>query len=87
MAATSTPGAVVLTGGQTARLVCQHIGALGVRLLGELEPGVPIGYLIGGKWDGVPVITKAGGFGSPSTLLDAARAFGGVSIHHRSSNS
>jgi uncharacterized protein YgbK (DUF1537 family) len=79
LAATSTPGAVILTGGQTARLVCQHIGAVGVRLVGELEPGVPVGSLIGGLWDGVPVITKAGGFGSPSTLLDAARAFGVLS--------
>ena len=38
--------------------------------------GVPFGRLIGGVWDGLPVVTKAGGFGGPDTLLDAVRALG-----------
>jgi uncharacterized protein YgbK (DUF1537 family) len=68
------PGLLVLTGGETARTVCTQLGALGVHLLGEVLPGLPVGHLAGGVWDGVLVVTKAGGFGSPSALLDVLRA-------------
>jgi D-threonate/D-erythronate kinase len=68
------PAAVVLAGGATARLVCERLGAFGVALSSELAPGVPIGRLIGGEWDTVMVVTKAGGFGTPTTLRDAVRA-------------
>jgi uncharacterized protein YgbK (DUF1537 family) len=71
-----TPGAVVLTGGATARAVSHRLGATSLRLLGELEPGVPIGQLQDGIWHGVTVVTKAGGFGTPDTLLDVVRALG-----------
>jgi uncharacterized protein YgbK (DUF1537 family) len=64
------PRAIVLVGGQTGRAVCQRLGVTHVELTGELEPGVPIGNLNGGVWDGVTMVTKAGGFGSPNTLLD-----------------
>jgi uncharacterized protein YgbK (DUF1537 family) len=73
---THRPGAVVLVGGATARAVCERFNAHGVRLVGELSPGIPCGSLIGGFWDGMPVVTKAGGFGSPNTLLDVAYALG-----------
>jgi uncharacterized protein YgbK (DUF1537 family) len=75
-AATGSPGAVILAGGATARLVCQRLGAHGVRLHGELAPGIPVGCISGGVWDGVTVVTKAGGFGTPDTLVDVARALG-----------
>jgi D-threonate/D-erythronate kinase len=71
------PAAVVLAGGATARGVCEGRGVRGVRLSGEFRPGVPIGRLVGGVWDGVRVVTKAGGFGASSTLLDVVRALGG----------
>ena len=74
------PAGLVLVGGQTARLVCRRLQAQGVRIEGELEPGVPYGRLIGGVWDGLPVVTKAGGFGGPDTLLDAVRALGVSSL-------
>ena len=70
------PGAVVLTGGATARAVCHRLGVTALRVRGELEPGVPVGTLQDGPWHGVTVVTKAGGFGGPDTLLDVARAFG-----------
>jgi uncharacterized protein YgbK (DUF1537 family) len=79
-AAEFTPSAVVLAGGATARLVCELIGAHGVRLHGELAPGIPHGYLQGGQWDRVRVVTKAGGFGSPRVLLDVVHALGVSSI-------
>ena len=48
----------------------------GVRLVGELSPGIAVGYLVGGAWDGVLAVTKAGGFGAPNALLDVVQALG-----------
>ena len=62
-------GAYVLTGGGTARAVLEARGVRGIRLLGEVEPGVPFGISIP---DGVLVCTKAGGFGGPDTLVHCA---------------
>jgi uncharacterized protein YgbK (DUF1537 family) len=70
------PRAVVLTGGATARAVGHRIGATSLRILGELEPGIPVGSFADGLWQGVPVVTKAGGFGTPETLLDVVRVLG-----------
>jgi uncharacterized protein YgbK (DUF1537 family) len=70
------PRAVVLTGGATAREVSHRLGATSLRLRGEIEPGIPIGTLEDGRWHGVTVVTKAGGFGSPWTLLDVVHALG-----------
>jgi uncharacterized protein YgbK (DUF1537 family) len=82
-AADHSPSAVVLTGGATARLVIERLGARGVRLRGELQPGIPYGFLHGGRWHGLPVVTKAGGFGTPETLLDVVRALGVSSVAER----
>jgi uncharacterized protein YgbK (DUF1537 family) len=59
--------ALVLTGGETAVGVGRRLGAVGIRLEGEVEPGIPVGTLIGTSpyW----VVTKAGGFGGPDTLV------------------
>jgi D-threonate/D-erythronate kinase len=63
---------LVLTGGSTAVRVSRRLGASGIRLEGEVETGVPIGTLIGPR--PYPVVTKAGGFGGPDTLVDAVEA-------------
>jgi len=60
---------LVLTGGATAVRVARRLGASGIRLGGEVETGVPIGTLIGPN--PYPVVTKAGGFGGPDTLVGA----------------
>lgn len=59
--------AYVLTGGETARAVLAVRRVRGVRLLGEVEPGVPFGASIAA---GFLICTKAGGFGGPDTLVD-----------------
>jgi uncharacterized protein YgbK (DUF1537 family) len=67
---------VIMTGGDTAALVCDALGVRGIRLIREALPGIPYGTLIGGRLDGVPVITKAGGFGDENALallVDALR--------------
>ena len=63
--------ALVMTGGDTAVRIARRLGARGILLEGELEPGVPIGTLLGPR--PYRVVTKAGGFGTPDTLGDAWR--------------
>ena len=63
---------LVLTGGATAVGVARRLGATGIELEGEVEAGVPVGTLIGPR--PYPVVTKAGGFGGPDTLVGAVQA-------------
>jgi len=65
------PGALILTGGQTARSVCGALGIEAIELLGELEAGIPIGRVLG---TGLPIVTKAGAFGAAGSLLRARDA-------------
>ena len=61
-------GALVATGGATARAVLQAWDISSLRLLQEIEPGVP--FSVTEHWNrNLPVITKAGGFGNSQTLL------------------
>jgi uncharacterized protein YgbK (DUF1537 family) len=66
---------LVLTGGATAVGVARRLGASGIRLEGEVETGVPMGTLIGPS--PYPLVTKAGGFGGPDTLVGAVEALSG----------
>ena len=65
-------GGLVMTGGATAVGVARRLGATGIELYGEVEAGVPVGTLIGRN--PYPVVTKAGGFGGPDTLVGAVQA-------------
>jgi uncharacterized protein YgbK (DUF1537 family) len=61
--------ALVLTGGDTAVGVARRLSAVGIRLEGEVEPGIPVGTLIGPS--PYRVVTKAGAFGERGTLVGA----------------
>ncbi|MGD9071414.1 MAG: four-carbon acid sugar kinase family protein [Desulfobacterales bacterium] len=63
------PDGLFLSGGDTAAAVLGAIEASAIRLQVEILPGVIQGTVIGGTGDGLPVITKAGAFGEPDTLL------------------
>jgi uncharacterized protein YgbK (DUF1537 family) len=63
------PGTLVLTGGETAVAVCRALGASGLTLGGEPAPGLARATLLDGPHAGQTVITKAGGFGDPDTLV------------------
>ena len=67
--------ALVMTGGSTAVAVARRLGASGIRLDGEVEAGVPVGTLIGPS--PYRVVTKAGGFGNPDTLVRAVEMLAG----------
>lgn len=60
---------IVATGGDTANAVCNTLGAQGLEILGEVEAGIPIVRVLGEQ--SLPLVTKAGGFGSPAVMLDA----------------
>ena len=61
-------GALVATGGETARAVLDALGIRRLRLLGEVEAGLP--FSVADRWvRPLPVITKAGAFGSLQALV------------------
>ena len=59
-------GALVVTGGETARAVLKKAGITSLLLLKEVEPGVPLAMSAGAR--AMPVITKSGSFGDSATL-------------------
>jgi uncharacterized protein YgbK (DUF1537 family) len=73
--------ALVLSGGDTASLVCRAAGVQRIELCDEIVPGVPRGILHGGTFDGVAVATKSGGFGDRDTLIHVADFFHAPSDH------
>jgi 4-hydroxythreonine-4-phosphate dehydrogenase len=64
-------GGLVVTGGETAAGLFDAWGITDLRLVEEIEPGVPMS-VAHGACVGLPVVTKAGSFGDESTL-DRAR--------------
>ncbi len=67
-------GGLIATGGATARVMLNGLGAAGIELCGEVERGVPWGTVREGQADGVRLVTKSGGFGSADCLWRAWRS-------------
>lgn len=67
------PGGLLLCGGDIAIAACSALGANGIALQGEVEPGVPWGRLVGGELADLAAVTKAGGFGKAETFARAIR--------------
>jgi 4-hydroxythreonine-4-phosphate dehydrogenase len=61
-------GALIASGGETARSILASWGVTGLRMIDELEPGLPFAVTEGWRRQ-LPVITKAGAFGGQQTLL------------------
>ena len=64
-----TISGIVATGGDTANALCSALGAQALEILGEVEAGIPVMHVLG-EWS-LPLVTKAGGFGSPAAIGDA----------------
>ena len=60
--------AFILTGGETAMSIIRLLQADGIEIEDEVLEGIMKGRLKGGRWDGLTVVTKAGGFGEGDTL-------------------
>jgi len=59
-------GGLVATGGDTVYALLSKLGVHSIRLLDEVEPGVPLGITAGAV--SIPVVTKAGAFGNAQSL-------------------
>ncbi|WNF36302.1 four-carbon acid sugar kinase family protein [Bacillaceae bacterium IKA-2] len=64
---------VVLTGGDIAAATCNRLSGKGIRVIGEVEDGIPFGRLLGGRFDHLPLVTKAGAFGTNEALIKAVK--------------
>lgn len=65
--------ALVIAGGATASRVFLSLGVQGFEILGEVVDGIAIGRLVGDAFDGLTVVTKAGGFGDPNCFADLVK--------------
>ncbi len=57
---------LIATGGDTVYALLSKLGVHSIRLLDEVEPGVPLGITVGAVR--LPLVTKAGAFGDAQTL-------------------
>ena len=65
-------GALLATGGETARALLAAAGIASLQVLGETEPGLALGRVLQARTSQRPlVVTKAGAFGSDEALLRA----------------
>lgn len=62
------PGTLVVAGGETLRRLAIALDATALLVDGEMAPGIPAARLIGGRWDGLRVVARSGGFGDPGLL-------------------
>jgi len=60
---------LVLAGGDTAMSVLNILRPEGIEIEGELLEGIVSGHLVGGDWDGLTIVTKAGAFGKEDALI------------------
>ena len=58
-----------LIGGDGARAALHLLGASAIRIVDALLEGIPRGVIVGGRADGMPIFTKAGGFGAEDALV------------------
>lgn len=70
-------GCLFMTGGDTALATCRALGIASLRLQREFVPGVPMCIAEGGRFDGVTVILKSGGFGERDLLCRILDSFAG----------
>ena len=60
---------VAVTGGETARALCEALGADGIELIGPPRHGLALGRLARHGYPPLTVLTKAGGFGEPDLFV------------------
>lgn len=69
---------IMIIGGDTAAAIFLKLGASSIKISGEIEQLVPWGVLIGGRAEGLKLVTKAGGFGSKNVILNTVAYLKGV---------
>jgi uncharacterized protein YgbK (DUF1537 family) len=56
-------GGIFVSGGSTAEAVCDSLRVDYLQVGGEVRPGIAWSFMVDGLWPGLPLISKAGGFG------------------------
>jgi len=64
---------VFLTGGDTAIGFFDKVNSLGSSIVSEIAIGIPLMKLVGGPFEGLKVVTKAGAFGKEDSITFAVR--------------
>jgi uncharacterized protein YgbK (DUF1537 family) len=67
------PAGLVLTGGQTAAAVCARLGIGDIVVAESVVPYAVAGIVGGGRWSGLPVVTKGGLIGDRTALRRAVQ--------------
>jgi uncharacterized protein YgbK (DUF1537 family) len=65
-------GGLVLSGGDTASMVCSALQVRAIEVCGEVLSGLPWGVIRGGAANGLLLATKSGGFGDEHALARVA---------------
>ncbi|GIO56688.1 four-carbon acid sugar kinase family protein [Paenibacillus cineris] len=73
---------IVIAGGETSAAVCDRLGITGLRVLEEIEPGLPSCMSLDGK--ARLLVLKSGSFGSPEFIVKAIEHLKGMNIHGES---
>jgi uncharacterized protein YgbK (DUF1537 family) len=72
IASATTLTGVFVTGGSVAERVLEATESRRVRLTGQaVADGIPLGTVVGSPLDGVPIVTKAGGFGGERAIVNS----------------
>ncbi len=64
---------VFITGGDTAIGFFEKLESIGSKILSEISIGVPMMQLLGGPFEGLKVVTKAGAFGKEDIIVYSTR--------------
>jgi D-threonate/D-erythronate kinase len=78
-----TYGALIIVGGDGAAAILARLSTDRVFIDGALSGGCPTGIVVGGTADGLRVVTKSGGFGTPDTLATIIAQLRGPDAMHR----
>jgi uncharacterized protein YgbK (DUF1537 family) len=65
--------AMYTCGGDIAVAVCERMGNVGLKLLGEVLPLAAYGELVGGDGDGLKIVTKGGMVGDNDAIVSCVR--------------
>ena len=60
---------MVLTGGDMAVHICRAIGVNSIKIISEIDNGVPLGFIESNKLEKLFIVTKAGAFGKPDVFI------------------
>ncbi len=77
------PGSLFASGGETLRALLMPLDARALRVEHEFLPGMPLSTLVGGHWNGLPILSKSGAFGGAnllSTLIGTLKPAGKASF-------